>query len=92
MSASHIPSPTVGHLAAFDGPALLATLSPPFGACPYRNHDTTMAAAILSSTPKSLEAERCRRRLKIPTIRIGRKVLYREADLMAFLDRCRTEG
>lgn len=76
----------------FDGAALLATLSPPFGACPNRNHDTPMAAAILCSTPKSLEAERCRRRLKIPTIRVGRKVLYREADLLAFLDRCRKEG
>ena len=76
----------------FDGPAMLATLSPPFGSSPYRNHETPMAAAALSSTPKTLEAERCRRRWKIPTIRVGRKVLYREADLLAFLDRCRVEG
>ena len=76
----------------FDGAALLATLSPPFGECPNRNHETPMAAAIICSTPKSLEAERCRRRLKIPTIRIGRKVLYRESDLLAFLTSCRREG
>ena len=76
----------------FDGPALLATLSPPFGELPNRIHATPMAAAILGSTPKSMEAERCRRRYKIPTIRIGRRVSYREADLLAFLDRCRVEG
>jgi len=76
----------------FDGAAMLATLSPPFGTCPNRNHETAMAAAILCSTPKAMEAERCRRRWKIATIRVGRKVLYREADLLAFLDRCRVEG
>ena len=77
---------------SFDGAAKLATLYPRFGECPNRNHETPMAAAIICSTPTSLEAERCRRRLKIPTIRVGRKVLYRESDLLAFLDRCRKEG
>ena len=77
---------------SFDGSALLATLSPPFGDLPNRIHATPMAAAILGSTPKSMEAERCLRRWKIPTIRIGRKISYREADLLAFLDSCRVEG
>ena len=91
-------SPTLAHLATgqkappFDGAALLATLSPPFGECPNRIHATPMAAAILGSTPKTLEVERCRRRLKIATIHIGRRIGYLEKDLLAFIASCRKEG
>jgi hypothetical protein len=72
-------------------PADPATLSPPFGSAPNRLHDTAMAAALLSSTPGTLEQERMRRRWRLPYLRMGRKIAYREADLLAFLDRCRVQ-
>ena len=67
-------------------------LHPPFGECPQRMHDTPSAAACLGVAASSLEVDRCRRRWCIPTIRIGRRVLYRESDLLAFVNRCRKEG
>ena len=67
-------------------------LSPPFGMCPNRMHDTPSAAACIGLAPSTMEVERCRRRLKIAHHKIGRKVMYKESDLMAFLDSCRVEG
>lgn len=67
-------------------------LNPPFGLCPNRMHDTPSAAACIGLAPATMEVERCRRRLKIPHHKIGRKVMYKESDLLAFLDSCRVEG
>ena len=68
------------------------TLNPPFGLCPNRMHDTPSAAACIGLAVATLEVERCRRRLKIDHYKIGRKVMYKESDLLAFLDSCRVEG
>ena len=54
--------------------------------------DTPAAAAFLGVASSSLEVDRCRRRWCIPHIKIGRRVLYMRADLLAFLTRCRVEG
>ena len=67
-------------------------LNPPFGMCPNRMHDTPSAAVCVGLAPATLEVERCRRRLKINYHRCGRKILYKESDLLAFLDSCRVEG
>ena len=72
--------------------ATLAPLNPPFGMCPSRMHDTPSAAACIGLAPATLELERGRKRLKIAHHKIGRKVAYKESDLMAFLDSCRVEG
>ena len=68
------------------------TLNPPFGMCPNRMHDTPSAAVCIGLAPATLEIERCRRRIKIAHHKLGRKVLYQESDLMAFLASCRVEG
>jgi hypothetical protein len=73
-------------------PADPSTLAPPFGQAPARSHDTPMAAACIGVAEKSLALDRVRRRWRIPHCKIGRRVIYREADLLAFLDRCRVEG
>ena len=67
-------------------------LTPPFGMSPNRMHDTPSAAACIGLAPSTMEVERCRRRLKIAHHKIGRKVMYRESDLIAFLAGCRVEG
>ena len=69
-----------------------AKLDPPLGTCPHRLHLTPMAAAIVGLAPSTMEVERCRRRLKIAYCKVGRRVQYKEADLLAYLDRCRVEG
>ncbi len=73
--------------------ALPGLLTPPFGELPNRMHETPSAAACLGVAACSLEVDRtCKRRWKIAHIKIGRKVLYQESDLMAFLASCRVEG
>jgi hypothetical protein len=72
--------------------ALPVLLTPSFGMCPNRMHDTPSAAACIGLAPATMEVERCRRRLKIAHHKIGRKILYKESDLIAFLDACRVEG
>jgi hypothetical protein len=67
-------------------------LDPPLGVCPHRLHSTQMAAAIVGLAPSTMEVNRCRRRLKIAYCKVGRRVQYKEADLLAYLDRCRVEG
>lgn len=54
--------------------------------------DTPAAAAVLGVAASSLEVDRCRRRWRIPYRKIGRRVVYSRADLVAFLDKCRVEG
>jgi hypothetical protein len=72
--------------------AQIEPLAPPFGEAPNRMHDTRVAAACLGLATASLEVDRCRRRWKIPHFKIGGRVLYRESDLLAFLDRHRVGG
>ncbi len=67
-------------------------LVPPFGSMPHRMHETPSAAACLGVAASSLQVDRCRRRWRIPSFKVGRKVLYRESDLLAFLESCRNEG
>ena len=67
-------------------------LTPPFGEVPYRLHETPVAAALLGLSPKTLEVERCRRRIRLSYVKMGRRVMYREADLLAFINACRVEG
>jgi hypothetical protein len=56
-------------------------------------YNNAEAAAILGVSPASLEIDRtARKRWRVPYLKIGRRVLYRRADLLAFLDRCRVEG
>jgi hypothetical protein len=54
--------------------------------------DTKAAASVLGVSPGSLEVDRSRRRWCIPHVRIGRKVLYKRSDLMAFIEQNRVEG
>jgi len=70
----------------------LPAIAPPFGECPTRLHSTPAAASCIGVASASLELDRVRKRLRIPYHKVGRSVLYREADLMAFLDRCRVDG
>lgn len=81
-------SPTLSAIAA--NPTT-PVLSPPFGADPNRMHDSPTAARLVGLAPATLEVDRCRRRLKIAHYKAGRKILYRESDLMAFLASCRVE-
>jgi len=67
-------------------------LAPPFGECPSRMHSTPAAASCIGVASASLELDRVRRRLRIPYHKVGRSVLYRESDLIVFLDRCRVQG
>ncbi len=73
-------------------PADPGLLHPAFGECPNRMHHTPMAAACIGVAASSMEVDRCRRRWRIPHTKIGRKILYKEADLLAFLACCRVEG
>ena len=70
----------------------LPALAPPFGECPSRMHSTPAAASCIGVAPASLELDRVRRRMRVVFYKVGRSVLYRESDLMAFLDRCRVEA
>ncbi len=67
-------------------------LVPPFGLAPNRMHDTRQAAPLIGVAVSSMETDRSRRRWRIPAYKIGkRKVMYKESDLIAFLERCREE-
>jgi hypothetical protein len=91
MTTSPTPNRTINGLEPSQAP-LPVMLNPPFGSCPNRMHDTPSAAACIGLAPATMEVERCRKRLKIAHHKIGRKVVYRESDLIAFLDSCRVEG
>jgi len=71
-----------------DNPADPGALKPPLGDLPNRLHRTAMAAAILTRSAATMQSDRARGRCKIPTVKIGRTVAYRESDLLAFIARC----
>lgn len=50
------------------------------------------AARYLGVKDQTLRAWRCNGRVKIPFVKIGRKVIYRLADLDAFIERNRVAG
>lgn len=54
--------------------------------------DPKDAARYLGVKDQTLRAWRCNGRVKIPFIKIGRKVIYRLADLDAFIERNRVAG
>jgi hypothetical protein len=51
--------------------------------------DTKSAAEYIGLAAPTLEQDRVSNRLKIPYLKIGRRVLYDLGDLDTFLDRCR---
>jgi hypothetical protein len=54
--------------------------------------DTAQAAAYLGTTEGSLEADRVRRRWRVPFIRYGRAIKYLRSDLDAWLLAHRVEA
>jgi hypothetical protein len=67
-------------------------LDPPFGQAPNRMHDSPTAARLIGLAPGTLEVDRTRRRLGLGWFKVGRRVAYKESDLLAFLDRCAVEA
>lgn len=47
---------------------------------------TEQAAAFLGCSPKTLEADRCRRRWGVPFLRLGRRIVYDAQALKAWLE------
>ena len=55
--------------------------------------DPDAAAALLDVTPGTLSVWRSTGRYALPYVKVGRKVRYRRADLLAWLEsRCRQSG
>jgi hypothetical protein len=59
---------------------------------PYGNTSSALksrkeAAHLLGIAPQTLAVWACNRRYDLPFIRIGRRVMYRLADLHAFIER-----
>lgn len=55
--------------------------------------DDKAAAALLDVTPGTLSVWRSTGRYNLPFLKVGRKVRYRRADLLAWLEsRCRQSG
>lgn len=55
--------------------------------------DEHEAAELLDTAPGTLSVWRCTGRYNLPFLKVGRKVRYRRADLMAWLDaRVRQSG
>lgn len=48
--------------------------------------DNDTAAAYIGAAPTTLPVWRCTKRVPLPYIKVGRKVLYRKRDLDAFLE------
>ncbi len=57
-----------------------------------RMHNTRSAAACIGIAETTMEVNRCRKRFAIPYFKIGRKVMYRESDLLAFIKSCEVAG
>lgn len=53
--------------------------------------DPAQAAAILGVQVETLNTWRCTKRYPLPYIRVGRRIRYREEDIMAFLASRRVE-
>jgi hypothetical protein len=47
--------------------------------------DTRETAALLRCSPKTLEVDRCRRRWRVPFVRVGRSVKYDQAAVLRWL-------
>ena len=47
--------------------------------------DTTETAALLRCSPKTLEVDRCRRRWRVPFLKLGRSVKYDRAAVLRWL-------
>lgn len=52
---------------------------------------TEEAAALITCAPATLDLDRCRRRWKVPFIKVGRLVRYRRSEVLAWLE-ARTAG
>lgn len=50
-----------------------------------RVFNTPAAAALLGVRPQTLAKGRCTGELKLKFVKIGRRVVYRESDILAFL-------
>ncbi|HEY1999399.1 helix-turn-helix domain-containing protein [Paraburkholderia sp.] len=48
--------------------------------------DRTAAAAYLGTKPQTLAVWACTKRYPLPYVKIGRRVMYRLADLEAFIE------
>jgi hypothetical protein len=46
---------------------------------------TTETAALLTCSPKTLEADRCRRRWRVPFLRVGRAIRYDQQSVIKWL-------
>jgi hypothetical protein len=49
-------------------------------------HSAAETAKLLHKSYGSLAVGRCKRRLKLPYVKIGRKVFYRASDIAAFIN------
>lgn len=47
--------------------------------------NTAEAAALLHCSPKTLTVDRCRRRWKVPFLRIGKSIRYNRAAILRWL-------
>jgi hypothetical protein len=74
-------------------PSIHETLVPAFGECLNRLHDNQTAARLIGVSPATLATDRsARRQLRVPYLRLGTKIAYRESDLLAWLDSHSVEG
>ena len=53
---------------------------------PHKLLSDPEAAELLCVTPQTLAVWRCKKRYNLPYIKVGRKVRYREADLLDWLE------
>jgi excisionase family DNA binding protein len=51
-----------------------------------RKLDTREAAEYVGLSPATLVTDRCTRRMKIPHLKLGKRVLYRQSDLDAWIE------
>jgi hypothetical protein len=61
-----------------------AAVAAPVTASPERM-DSKQAGAYLGLSPATLEVDRCRRRLRLPYLKVGKRVLYERAALDRWL-------
>ncbi|MGL4232314.1 MAG: helix-turn-helix transcriptional regulator [Casimicrobium sp.] len=61
------------------------------GSSPERLLDTRAVASWLGLSAGTLESDRHDNKSRIPYLKIGRAVRYRESDVIKFLESCRIE-
>jgi len=59
------------------------------GKKPRKLYETPQAADVIGVSPATLTTWRCTKRVSVPYIKLGGKVLYDETDLLAFLESCK---